>query len=194
MRAGVIHLKNLLLAVEALLNERVVHAHLPELVLNHGHFEPVVAREDVVEQCRLPRAQKACEDRDRHLCLGSRCHRGGRRQQQRQRQRKQRKLCAELKKRRSPLAARSAAAQRDRALVAALCDTSASAALLPSRCFADTPALHRRLRLPVLPACSWSTRTQTHTRREVFKGGQALVLVNTSSLVRVLKEPALASV
>ena len=63
--AAVIHLEDVLGGVEAFTHQRIVHAHLAKLILDHRNLLAMVRRQDVVEQCRLARA---CVD-DRHAAL-----------------------------------------------------------------------------------------------------------------------------
>ena len=62
--AAVAHLDDLFVGRH---HEIRVDVDLTELVLDHGDAPAVLLAQDVVEQCRLPRAEEAGEDRDRQL-------------------------------------------------------------------------------------------------------------------------------
>jgi hypothetical protein len=71
--ASVVHLEDLFLRVQY---ERVVHAHLAELVLDDRDPAAVLLGQDPVEQCGLARAQESGQYGDRHpgvmICGGHR--------------------------------------------------------------------------------------------------------------------------
>jgi len=64
------HFEDVLVRLEPIPDERVVDAHLAELILDDGNPLSVVGREDMIQQRRLPRAQEASQHRHRHASVG----------------------------------------------------------------------------------------------------------------------------